>query len=87
MKANGSEKKTTKSACAWKKTKKFRFAFGAQRRAERLVAAVLLLAEDTVEEQVAAEAEAPERRQRRGEHAVTDVAVREQRVERSRSTR
>jgi hypothetical protein len=27
MNANGSEKKTTKSACAWKKTKKFRFAF------------------------------------------------------------
>ena len=49
--------------------------------AQLLVAAVLLLAEDAVEEEVCAEPEAPERGERGGEDTVARVAVREERVE------
>ena len=60
MNANGSEKKATKSACAWKKTKKFRFAFSPHFLAELLVATVLLLAADAIDVEIASEPEAPQ---------------------------
>ena len=49
--------------------------------AQLLVAAVLLLAEDAVDEEVGTEPEPPERREHRREDAVAGVAVGEQRVD------
>jgi hypothetical protein len=75
---NGREKKTTKAAWSWKKAKNLPSA-----RSPHLArsAAVLRLGEHPVEEQVQAQAQAPDRRERGRQRAMRRVAVREERVD------
>ena len=67
--ANGSEKKTTKTAWSWKSQKKFRFARAPPTSPAETVPPVLLLSEHAVEEEVRAEAKAPNGGEQGREHA------------------